>query len=78
MATVEAERAVKIRTACHAPVRPSAAVPMATPAAAHMAKTFRFATVSTMAVMKARPGPIDDIAVIHFGLWAARLRPSQR
>ena len=78
MATVDADNAVKISTACPAPTRPRAAVPMAAPAAAHMAKTFTLATVRAIAVMKARPGPIDFIAAIHFGSWAVWWRPNHR
>ena len=57
-------------TADQAPASPSAAVPMAAPAAAHMANTFRLATVSRIPVTKARPGPTEVIAVIHFGACA--------
>ena len=58
--------------ACQAPVLPRAAVPMATPAAAHMANTLTLATVSTIAVRNARAGPIEPIAVIHLGWCAER------
>ena len=57
---------------------PSAALPIANPAAAHINRTLKFRMVSASAARKARPGAMDVIAVIHLGECAERLRVNQR